>query len=438
MVVMSPINSNKTNWGNITFWVYCFSTVFIILFSIEAIHNWPPLFKKFSVLFACILPSAMFILIELPNWVRKKEIPTEIKWILLVCILSVMSSILSQSPWDSLKSTILFIFSGPLVFITTQYLLKPLHNREKFLSMASLSMLAIGVFGIYEHFFLDQISLFSRNPLPAGALLLTLSAFPMILLSRGFFSPIKLLYGLSLFFFVVLIFLLHKKGPALGLLFLVSYLIFQFCSKKIKVLLIISLFAGLTVCFLSPQFSDLKCVIDLKCIESSSFDSSGATPIKDILGPELSTSLLFRAENYFLGFKIFKENSLFGVGFNANFPPYLATYDSQITKLIPEMNFHSYFRINQTFENIFLAFLIQFGGLFTITYFGGLFYFSYRSINKKVLISPQARKEIALTTGAIIGFIVISLTFDTLRFPNLNWAFHSLLGFMANLFHDKV
>jgi hypothetical protein len=438
MVAKSQNNSKKANWENITFGVYCFSTVFIILFSIEAIHDWPPLFKKFSILFACILPSGMVILIELPNWVKKKKLPAEIKWVLLVCILSVMSSILSQHPWASLKSTILFIFSGPLVFITTQYLLKPLNNREKFLSMASLSMLLIGVFGIYEHFFSGQIFLFSMNPLPAGAILLILSAFPMILLSRGIFSPIKLLYGLSLFFCVVLIFLLDKKGPTLGLLFLVSYLIFQFSSKKIRLLLIFSLFAGLTVCFLSPKFSDLKCAIDLKCIENASLDSSRPTSAKDIPGPKLNTSLLFRAENYFLGFKVFKENSLLGVGFNANFAPYLATYDSQITQLIPEMDFHSYFRVNQTFENIFLAFLIQFGGLFTITYFGGLFYFSNRSINKKVLISPQSRKEISLTIGAIIGFIVISLTFDTLRFPNLNWAFHSLLGFMVNLCHDKV
>jgi hypothetical protein len=438
MVAMSPINSKKYNWENITFGIYCFSTVFIILFSIEAIQDWPPLLKKFSILFACVLSSGMVILIELPNWAKAKEIPPEIKWILLVCILGVMSSFSSQHSWASLKSTILFIFSGPLVFITTQYLLKPLKNREKFLSLASLGMLIIGIFGIYEHYLSGQIFLFSRNPLPAGAILLILSAFPMILLSRGFFSPIKLLYGLSLFFCVVLIFLLDKKGPALGLLFLVSYLTFQFCSKKIRLLLIFLLFAGLTVCFLSTQFSDLKCAIDLKCVENSFFDSSKSTSTKDILGPELSTSLLFRAENYFFGFKVFKENSLFGVGFNANFAPYLATYDSQITRLIPEMDFHSYFKVNKTFENIFLAFLIQFGGLFTITYFGGLFYFSNRSINKKVLISRQARKEISLTIGAIIGFIVISFTFDTLRFPNLNWAFHSLLGFMANLSHDKV
>ena len=435
---MSPINSKKTNLKNITFGIYCFSTVFIILFSIEAIHDWPSLFGQFSILFACILPSGMVILIEAPNWIKKKEIPGEIKWVLLVCILSIMSSLLSQHPWASLKSTILFIFSGPLVFITTKYLLKPLNNREKFLSMASLSILVIGIFGIYEHFFLGHIFLFSKNPLPAGAILLILSAFPMILLSRGFFSPIKLLYGLSLIFCLVLIFLLDKKGPALGLLLIVLYLLFQFSSKKIRPLLIFFLFLGLAVCFLPPKLSALKCTTDLKCFEKSFSDSSMSTHTKNILGPKLSTSLLFRAENYFLGFKVFKENSLFGVGFNANFAPYLATYVSQINKLTPEMDFHSYFKVNQTFENIFLAFLIQFGGLFSITYFGGLFYFLNRSIKKRAPINLQARKEISLTTGAVIGFIAISLTFDTLQFPNLNWAFHSLLGFMANLSHDKV
>jgi hypothetical protein len=27
----------------------------------------------------------------------------------------------------------------------------------------------------------------------------------------------------------------------------------------------------------------------------------------------------------------------------------------------------------------------------------------------------------------------MSFTFETLRFPNLNWAFHSLLGLIANI-----
>jgi hypothetical protein len=28
---------------------------------------------------------------------------------------------------------------------------------------------------------------------------------------------------------------------------------------------------------------------------------------------------------------------------------------------------------------------------------------------------------------------VMSFTFETLRFPNLNWIFHSLLGLLANM-----
>jgi len=43
----------------LTFKVFLFSTAFIVVFSITAIHSWPPLVEKISILVACVLPTGM-------------------------------------------------------------------------------------------------------------------------------------------------------------------------------------------------------------------------------------------------------------------------------------------------------------------------------------------------------------------------------------------
>ena len=86
---------------------------------------------------------------------------------------------------------------------------------------------------------------------------------------------------------------------------------------------------------------------------------------------------------------------------------------------------------DKTFENIFLTFLVEMGCLFSITYFGGVLYIMARCLKSSP--SPSKDIEIMSLVSVMVGFLVISCTFDTLRFPNLNWLFHSLLGLMVNL-----
>lgn len=94
--------------------------------------------------------------------------------------------------------------------------------------------------------------------------------------------------------------------------------------------------------------------------------------------------------------------------------------------------YRNYIKNTNTFENIIIAFFIQFGGIFSFIYFSGLIYLPIIYL-KKACIFPQNNNAILFTTSILVGFVFISLTFDTLRFPNLNWAFHSLLGLMATL-----
>ncbi len=393
----------KAHWQNLSFGAYCISTLFIVIFSIEAIHDWPPATKKFSILFACILPSGMVILPHLPNWLKSKLLPIEIKWVLLILLFGLFSSIFSQNQWATTKSTILFIFSGPMIFISTKLLLRQKKNREKFLLIASFILLSIGFFGVYEYVFSGNIFLFSNNPLPASALLLLLSAPPIILLSRKNRSPLKYFHVLSLVFSVGLMILLAKKSLVLGILFIISYLIFSKVSNKSRLLFLFLIVAGIAFAFISKNIPNLN----------------------------LDSSYSLRAESYFFGLQVFKENPLLGVGFKANLIPYLDGYDPVIRNNLPEGLFYHFFRINQTFENIVLGFLIEFGGLFTILYFGGLLYFIFEKFSKNKPLSSQ--KEFSIIIAVFIGFAAMSFTFETLRFPNLNWVFHSLLGLLANI-----
>ena len=107
----------------------------------------------YCIIFACILPSGMVILRHIPNWFKSKALPIEIKWILLILLLGLLSSTFSQNQWATLKSTILFIFSGPLIFISTKLLLRQEKDREMFLLITSLILFSIGCFGLYEYIF---------------------------------------------------------------------------------------------------------------------------------------------------------------------------------------------------------------------------------------------------------------------------------------------
>jgi hypothetical protein len=47
--------------------------------------------------------------------------------------------------------------------------------------------------------------------------------------------------------------------------------------------------------------------------------------------------------------------------------------------------------------------------------------------------TPHRRCDVGFIMAALIGFFVHSMTYDSLRFPNLNWIFHSILGMMLGL-----
>ena len=383
--------------------------------------------KHATILLACILPVAMVVLVRIPIWFSDKKVPKEVLWALLVFILGIVVSLRSENSWITMKSTVLFVASGPFIFIATWYLFKSTKNQEVFLWMTSLIILCFGCLGIYEHSYSGGISLFSENPLPAATSLILLSISPMILLTRKRSAPLRLALILSLISSVILIILLAKKGPILSLIVILLFSVGFVNRKHQKLPLGLALLAGCL--FLTSESTLLK--------------------YKNIL--KLNSSITLRAEHYFFGFHVFKKNPVWGVGYHPDLFNYfycdsflIGERKSRVdicndkfsynpTFFEQQRSFYwGYYTTLRTFENIVLTFLVEMGGLFSAVYFGGGIYI-FAVFFKKFRAPPQKNLAGILTIAVMVGFAFISCTFDTLRFPNLNWLFHSFLGLMVNL-----
>jgi hypothetical protein len=398
-------------YNNLILNIFCLSTLFILIFSVKAIQSWPPLIGKVAILLACLLPATIIAFVQVPAYFREKKAPKEILWVFLIFILGLTSSLLNDTPLISFKATGLFFVTGPFIFITTMYLLKSTRNQTVFLWMISLSLLCFGVFYLVFDFN-NSGGIFNpssiRNPLPAAASLILLSAGPMILLTRKTSPVSRMILAFGLILSVTIIVLLSKKGPALSLIVIVFFWAVFINLKHLKVLLGLVLLTGCLLYFSESTLSKYKSVMNL------------------------NTSVTLRAELIFFGIHIFKQNPVWGISSRTNLNSYTDNYKRKIPEnLMSNEAFHENLRKFKTFENIFLAFLVEMGGLFSITYFGGLLYIMVGCL--KISCLPSKDIEMLSLVSVIVGFLFISCTFDTLRFPNLNWLFHSLLGLMVNL-----
>ena len=392
---------------NYSFYIFCVSTIFIAVFSVGAIHNWPQFVKRFSILISCILPAGLLVISRLPAWFHEKQIPKEAIWVFSVFFLGLMSSLFCENQWATFKFIILFIVSGPLVFLSTFYFFEVKKNQEIFLWLTSIGILVLSLFGIYEYNFTYGIRLFSDNPLPAGAMLIILSASPIILLRHKKLKASKIILILSLLFSVIVILLLAKKGPFIGMILTVFFLCLFFDRKYFKYFLVFILMAGLILSYLIKSSPTSKDLIRYK------------------------SSIALRVENYIFGLYIFKNNPLWGIGTDADLLKHLDKYAIKTSNQTKKSKYRKYVKWAKTFENIVVAFLVEMGGLFSVVYFGGLLYFIlgyWKSRREHSIYDANTR----IITSVLIGFAAISLTFDTLKFPNLNWLFHCLLGLMAN------
>lgn len=137
---------------------------------------------------------------------------------------------------------------------------------------------------------------------------------------------------------------------------------------------------------------------------------------------------VFRLENFVLAAHIFSKKPLFGIGLHAPLTEYLKDYRQKVTK---DRTYARFIEEKKTLENIILCGFVEMGGLFSITYIALIIYL-LRNLFVRTRDKPEKRLQAVLFLIPLIGFLIHSMTFDSLIYPHLNWIFHSFLGLMAN------
>ena len=144
-------------------------------------------------------------------------------------------------------------------------------------------------------------------------------------------------------------------------------------------------------------------------------------------------TILVRMEFYHIALEVIREKPIFGLGFNSPLSRFIPSdYEPKIYPVGGggDNSFTSMVSGVHVFDNMALCFLGETGGFFTMAYIGlGL----YLILNILIFRKHHAENHVKtlLIIAVLAGFAVHSLTFDSLKSPNLNWIFHSLLALFA-------
>ena len=409
------------------FFFYSLSTSFMVFLSIYAIQNWPNSWAQISISFACLLTLSATLKRELPNLLKSKIWPVEVKWVLIILFFGSLNVCFSENNWQSLKGMGLFLMSGISVFLTTFFLFQSEKNKEKFFLLCTFYFFILVIYGFFEFYQLLtipytrpnpplRILLFSSNPIPAGSILILLSLGPISLLTYFKSGWERNLLISSLVFGILVIILIEKRGPLLGLM-LMTFLWAITNRKRLVAFLLTSLIAGGIIYNVKDQI-----------------------PIELKNRMQNEQTVLVRLEFFFIAIEVLKEKPLFGLGFNSPLSKFIPN-DYQ-AKIFPENKYkhktkHNYNEkisfINMitgvtVFDNMALTFLGETGGLFSAAYFCLIFYLIK---NKATYCREDEKRRFGLLLIVLSGFLVHSITFDSLKYPHLNWIFHSFLGLLA-------
>lgn len=420
MSINRQSNSFWITWDRLAFIIYSLSTVFMIFFSVVAVKKWPSPWNQLSILIACLAPFLMVLLKNIPEWARSKNIPSDIKVIIILFALGAVNVFFSSDQLSSLKGMGLFLISGVVIFVTSSYLLNSKTRILIFSWLVSSCLFIIILHGLYAvsknqwgySLELWPDFLFSYNPLPAGSSLILLSAGPLVLFSKA--KPWCKYFIFPLVFLSTLYMAYHLAGKGLFVSLFVMIVFSGYIFAKrfwlFSLILVLILMMGYQFKDSFPQYSNVY---------------KNKLVLKD--------SALIRLEYYFFAYHILKKEPLFGVGYHTPLETYLSDYEKKvIASAIENRPFSYYVKQLTTLDNMLLCLWVEGGSLFIAIYL----FFLYSLFRRFFLEKSKAPEDFhfaMLLLVPLIGFMIHSMTYDSLKFPNLNWLFHSLLGLMVNI-----
>ena len=394
-------------------YTYFFFTLFMVFFSVSAIHKWPSFWAQGAISLSCIIPAiAVFVKVG-PQLIKSEKWPTEIKFVLIIFLLGLINICFSENQLDSFKGMGLFLMSGILVFSISFFLFTTKRAQKGFNYLCCYCFLFLLVFGCFE--FIQQLNapgrrilLLSSNPIPAGSLLILMSIGPLVSVAQSKNRWEKVFWVSCLVAGIVLIFLIAQRGPILALIGMV-FVGAMLCRNGIRILIL----AVLILTGIGYQYRD----------------SSLLLYEEQLLNNE---TVLVRKEFYYIALDVMREKPLFGLGFNSplsRFIPY--DYKPRAYSQQDGSSFYGMTRGIEVFDNMLLSFIGEMGGLFSLAY---IFFLAcvLKGIGLVRSENANVREPTSLLIIVLAGFLLHSLTFDSLKYPHLNWVFHSLLGLLAN------
>ena len=401
-------DSRWERWATVAFFAYCVSTIFMIFFSTTAVQIWPYPWNQLSILVACLLPIILVIVWKSPAWIHHKQFQKELYFALTIVILGILNIVFSEDQPTTLKVMGLFLISGIGIFAVTSCLLTTKFRKSIFLWLCWVILLALCIYGTLEYINKKPILLLSYNPIPAGSLLILLFVGPFLLFSSSSWW-LRFLQLSSIVFGVAVIVMIGKRGPILGLLVMAILLGILVPGRRFWIFPLIALI-----------------------LVGTGYKMRNHLPRTLRLDLISHTSTVFRLENCPFAAHIFLKKPLFGIGLHAPLADYLKDYHQKITNNTKYPNF---IKDKKTLENIMLCGFVGTGGIFTITYIALIIYL-LRNLFRFSRDKPEKRLQAVLFLIPLAGFLIHSMTFDSLIYPHLNWLFHSFLGLMANF--DKI
>ena len=405
-------NYNRQLGKNPLALIYFLSTIFIVFFSVNAVQNWLPLLGQGTLVFACLLPVLGVLIKNRHNIFKEITWSVELKFVLVIIVLGMLNICFSEDQFASLKGMSLFLMSGVVVFSVSYSLFKSKQAQKNFFCLCSFCFVAVLVYGAFEFFqqvgFYDQkILLFSGNPIPAGSLLIILSIGPLISLEESENNWQRLFWVFCLLSGALLITLIAQRGPALAMI-VMAFFIAATKRKGIWIFTVVALiFVGAGYQFGEKIPSQFK---------------------NELIKKE---TLLVRMELYYIALEVVREKPIFGIGFNAPLSRFIPNeYESKVYTKVQGGSFKDMVAGLHVFDNMALSFLGEAGGLFTLAYIG-LGVYVLVGIKRSLKSGFIDQTQTILTLIVLVVFMAHSMTFDSLKYPHLNWIFHSLLGLVA-------
>ena len=408
-----------------------------MFFSVHAVQRWSGLWAQVAISLACILPAIVVFFKVRPELIKNTKRPLEIKFFFIIVVLGLINICFSENQWESFKGMGLFLMSGVLVFVVSYFVFNSRQAQEAFFYLCSFCFCILLILGASEFFqqiissgekilllpsnpisrVSDYLSLnpisgvsdyLSSNPIPAASLLILLSVGPLFMFVQAEKKGVKFFWGSCLLLGIILIILIGKKGPILALIVMVFVGVMGFRKSSLVLILLPLIIVGIGYQFKNDIPLQYK---------------------KKILKFETT---LIRMEFYYVALDVVKEKPILGLGFNSSLSRFIPPdYKEKIYLHQAGYSFYSATTGIRVFDNLFLCFLGEMGGAFTLVYMG-LFSYILKNIVLNRENSAFDKVEVSLLLIVITGFFVHSMTFDSLKYPHLNWIFHSILGLMVH------